>query len=366
MHLSRLQLLNYKNYEEVDLDFASRINVLVGRNGSGKTNLLDAIYYLSFSKSAFSSSDQHCILHGQNFFMAKGKFRVADSDHEILGSLQVGSKKVFKEGLNDYEKLSEHIGRFPVVLIAPDDIELVKESSEARRKFFDGIIAQLDKKYLEELMQYNHVLKQRNSLLRMFQESGKPDWIVLESYDTLLAKLGGYIFEKRVQFVEEFIPIFQRFYSFLVDESEVTGLTYASELLEKGFEEGLRQSRQKDLVLQRTIFGIHRDDYLFTLGGKELKKLGSQGQQKSFVIALKLTQFEIIRQHKGFKPVLLLDDIFDKLDDFRIGKLLMMIKTDFGQTFISDARPDRTRGLLDQVGLSASVFMVDGGKVTLL
>lgn len=364
MYLSRLQLLNYKNYEEVNLDFSSRINVLVGKNGSGKTNLLDAIYYLSFSKSAFSSSDQHCILHGQSFFMAKGKFKVGDSDHEILGSLQVGSKKVFKEGINEYEKLSEHIGKYPVVLIAPDDIDLVKESSEARRKFFDGIISQLDKKYLENLMQYNHMLKQRNSLLRMFQEKGAVDWLALESYDHALIKLGQFLFEKRNEFVDRFIPVFQKFYSFLVDESEVTSLSYTSELKQKGYEEGLRQSRQKDLAMQRTTFGIHRDDYQFNLGDRDLRKLGSQGQQKSFVIALKLAQFEIIQKQKGFKPILLLDDIFDKLDDFRIAKLLAMIKTDLGQLFISDARPDRTSSLLDQIGVSASVFKVENGKVS--
>ena len=364
MRLEQLHLLNFKNYEEVNLRFPSRINVLVGKNGSGKTNLLDSIFYLSFTKSAFSTVDQHCILQDQNFFMVKGAFRTDSSVMEITTSVQTGSKKIFKEGVNEYQKLSEHIGKYPVILMAPDDVDLVKEGSEGRRKFFDGIISQLDGKYLEDLMQYNHALRQRNGMLKMFAERGATDWTVIESYDQILLKYGQSLFEKRTDFVREFLPVFRKFYQFIVEENESTDLEYVSELSEKDFTTGLLQARQKDLVTQRTNFGIHRDDYLFTLGKGDMKRLGSQGQQKSFVIALKLAQFEILKKHKGFKPILLLDDIFDKLDDFRIARLLELIRSDLGQLFITDARPDRTKGLLDQIGVEAVIFAIENGKVT--
>jgi DNA replication and repair protein RecF len=363
MHLTQLQVLNFKNYEEANLHFSSRINVLVGKNGSGKTNLLDAIYYLSLTKSAFSSSDPQCILHGQNYFMVKGKFQIDSKSKEIASSVQIGSKKVFLEDGSEYEKLSEHIGKYPVVLIAPDDVDLVKEGSEMRRKFFDSIISQLDKRYLEDLMQYNHALKQRNSLLKMFSERGNPDWIVLESFDQVLVKLGKSIFERRDLFAKEFLPVFKRYFQFIVEDNEETDLEYKSELKAKDFAKELVSTRQKDMARQRTSFGIHRDDYQFSLGASDLKKLGSQGQQKSFIIALKLAQFEIVKEHKGYKPILLLDDIFDKLDDFRIDRLLELIKLDLGQLFISDARPERTKGLLERIKVPAVVFSVNKGKV---
>jgi DNA replication and repair protein RecF len=362
MRLEKLQLLNFKNYREVDLNFSTRINVLVGKNGSGKTNLLDAIFYLAFTKSAFSM-DPHCILQGENYFMIKGAFRIGSDSNEITSSVQSGAKKVFREGLHDYQKLSEHIGKYPVILVAPDDVDLVRDGSEPRRKFFDGIISQLDHRYLENLIQYNHALKQRNSLLRMFNEGGLVDWVAIESYDHVLIKFGSAIFQKRKEFVREFLPVFRRFYEFIVEEGEHTDLNYHSELEERDFMEGLIATRQRDVSLQRTSFGIHRDDFHFSLGQGDIKKLGSQGQQKSFVISLKLAQFEILKRHKGFKPILLLDDIFDKLDDFRIARLLELIKAELGQLFITDARPDRTKGLLDQVQAEAFTFTIDRGVV---
>lgn len=363
MHLEKLHLLNFKNYAEANLSFSSRINVLVGKNGSGKTNLLDAIFYLAFTKSAFSTLDQHCIQHEQGYFMVKGGFRLGTNTNEVVGSMQQGAKKMFREGVNEYQKLSEHIGKYPVILVAPDDVDLVKEGSEARRKFFDGIISQLDKHYLDDLIQYNHALKQRNSFLKMASEKGLTDWVTLEAYDQILVRLGTSLFRKRVAFAKEFLPVFQKFYRFIVDENETTDLEYKSSLQEKDFAAALQSSRQRDLALQRTCVGIHRDDYQFTLEHGDMKRLGSQGQQKSFVIALKLAQFEILKTHKGFKPILLLDDIFDKLDDFRIGRLLELMKTDLGQLFITDARPDRTMGLLDQIQIQASMFTIEKGTV---
>jgi DNA replication and repair protein RecF len=259
--------------------------------------------------------------------------------------------------------LSDHIGKYPMVLFAPDDVDLVKEGSEARRKFFDGMISQLDKVYLENLIQYNQALKQRNGLLKIFNESGKVDWLAIEAYDRIIIAAGDYIYNKRRQFVEEFLPVFNQFYNFLVNREEAANLNYQSALAEISFAEGLLKSRQKDLILQRTGFGIHRDDFEFTLENGDLKRLGSQGQQKSFVIALKLAQADILKKHKGFSPILLLDDIFDKLDDHRIGELLELIKNGDAQLFVTDARPDRTRGLMQQIKVEASVFDVKNGGI---
>lgn len=362
MKLEKLKLLNFKNYTSEDLDFSPKINVLTGTNGSGKTNLLDAIHYLSFTRSAFNSSDHQNIKHGENHFFIKGVLN-AHKSHEITCGVQLGMKKSFKDGNIEYQKLSDHIGKYPIVLLAPDDVDLVKEGNESRRKFFDSIISQIDKMYLENLIQYNNCIKQRNSLLKMFQESGIVDRIALESYDQILIPLGKAIYNRRKTFVQDFIPIFRQFFNFLVEAKETTSLNYSSGLDRIEFQEGLFGSRTKDLALQRTNFGIHRDEYDFTLGNGDLRRLGSQGQQKSFVIALKLAQNEVIKAHKGFNPILLLDDIFDKLDDFRIAKLLELIKNDLGQLFITDARPDRTKGLLQQINVLASIFVVKDGKV---
>lgn len=361
MQLQSLQLINFKNYAEVRVNFSSKINVLVGKNGSGKTNLLDAIHFLALTRSAVSGPDSFCIRHGEQHFFLKGLFRKDDNLVEITSAFQSGSKKVFKEGVNEYQKLSDHIGKYPVVLVAPDDTDLVREGSDARRKFFDSIISQLDHAYLESLINYNQALKQRNSLLKMFAEGRSFDPVALDTYDDMLVRSGIPVFEKRKDFVREYAPVFERFYHYLVADEDAA-VVYTSGLEYTGFHEGLRQSRSRDLAMQRTCFGIHRDDYQFTLGEQELKRLGSQGQQKSFIIALKLAQFDLMKSVKGFSPLLLLDDIFDKLDDFRIGKLLELIRNgELGQLFITDARPDRTAGLLRQIDVSSSVFNVAGG-----
>jgi DNA replication and repair protein RecF len=359
MTITQLYLLDFKNYFETTLSFSPNLNVLVGKNGSGKTNLLEAIYFLAFTKSPLAINDQHCIHEGEVQSVIRGKFLRDNKEYELSCGLQVGLKKVFRENGVDYAKLTEHIGKYPVVLALPDDVDLVKEGSEARRKFFDGIIAQLDKSYLEDSLNYNHCLKQRNSLLKMFAESGKPDWPMVEAYDDILVSLGIRIYEKRKTSLIEFLPVFNKYYQFLV-ENEPVDLQYASPIAKQDFKLGLLESRSKDLALQRTSFGIHRDDYVFSLGQGDLKRLGSQGQQKSFVLALKLTQAEIIRSHKGFPPILLLDDVFDKLDSFRINQLLKVLPT-FGQIFITDARPDRTLHLLETVDLPKKIFNIEKG-----
>jgi len=363
MHLKSLQLINFKNYKEVQLDLSPKINVLVGSNGSGKTNLLDAIHYLSLTKSAFTSGDNFSIRHGEKFFSIKGLFCSDSSQNEVLCSVQPGAKKIVRDGVKEYSRLSEHIGRFPVILIAPDDTALVREGSEERRRFFDSMIAQLDRNYLESLIEYNHILKQRNSLLKLFAETNTLDTIALDSYDSMLIRPGEALFKKRLEFLENYRPVFKRFYRF-VAENEAVDVAYDSDLKKVSFAAGLQKNREKDLYMQRSNFGIHRDDFVFTLGEGDLKRFGSQGQQKSFIIALKLSQFEMIKVKNGICPILLLDDIFDKLDDQRIGKLLQMIRDDvFEQLFITDARPDRTSSLLDEIGVKASFYTVAAGII---
>lgn len=365
MRLNNLNIVNFKNYTEVNIDFLSKINVLVGLNGSGKTNLLDAIYYLSITKSAFQG-DQYLVRHGQGHFFLRGYFEINGRKHEITAGMQQGSRKIMKEDGTEYQKLSDHIGKYPLVMITPDDVSIIRDGSEVRRRFIDSIIAQIDRQYLENLVQYNHALKQRNSLLGMFYESGKTDWLALESYDEILVSRGIPIFESRKAFIERFRHSFQQRFNMLVDRIEDATIQYVSGLNSQGFRDGLMKSRQKDAATQRTTFGIHRDDMVFSINQGDLRRFGSQGQQKSFVIALKLAQWESMRDAKGFKPLILLDDIFDKLDDVRIGRLLDLIGEEFGQLFVTDARPDRTQKLFKDHKSITSFFEIRNGEVKLI
>jgi DNA replication and repair protein RecF len=365
MQLRRLGLINYRNYESVNLEFTSKINVLVGVNGSGKTNLLDAIYYLSYTKSSLQPVDPLNIRHGQDHFLIQGAFEMAEGAAILTAAFQPGARKSIKENGAEYRKLSDHIGSYPVVLMAPDDVDIIREGSETRRKFFDGLISQIDRDYLENLMGYNQLLKQRNGLLRLFHQTGLRDWVALESYDHMLAVPGQRIYEKRKLFMDRFIPVFNRYFEFLVKGIESASVTYVSGLDETDTIAGCQRFRERDLALQRTGFGIHKDDYRFLLGSEDMKKFASQGQQKTMVIALRLAQWELIREEKGFRPVLLLDDIFDKLDDYRIERLLELVKNEFGQLFVTDARPGRTADLLRKINASVSVFTVDDGKIDL-
>jgi DNA replication and repair protein RecF len=364
VRLEKLRLINFKNYQEATLEFPSKVNCLLGLNGSGKTNLLDAIHYLSFTKSFLNSSDAHNIRHGSDSFLLFGGFDFDGVKHELSCQIQPGHKKIFREDGQDYQKMSEHIGKYPVVLISPSDIDLIKEGSEARRKFFDTMISQIDHTYLLALVEYHHCLKQRNGLLRMFHERHYSDLDLIDSYDQRLVKTGKQIFEKRKDFIVEFLPVLNAAFNFLVDEKEEAKLVYQSEFYEKDFLILLKESFGKDLALQRTTVGIHRDDFEFGFAHGELKRLGSQGQQKSFLVALKLANVQVIKNHKGFNPILLLDDIFDKLDDLRIARLLKVVAAkDYGQLFITDAGPERTRALLKDVGIKADTFEVENGSI---
>lgn len=363
MFLQKLRLYNFKNHQEVTLNFEDKINCFLGNNGTGKTNLLDAIYYLSFTKSAINPYDLQNVCHGQNGFLIKGTFAIGTKLKEVMCSYQQGEKKIVREDDQDSVKFSEHVGKYPVVLIAPQDIELIWDGSELRRRFFDTLLSQLDRQYLENLIVYNHQLKQRNSLLRSFAESGKVDADLLESYDLKIAESGTYIHKIRKGFLNDFIPKFKSHYDFLVSESEEkANIQYRSGLEEASFSNLLKKNLQRDLILQRTTVGIHRDDFLFELNEQELKRVGSQGQQKSFLIGLKLTEFQILAEQKQFKPILLLDDIFDKLDDLRIQQLMKLVSQGtFGQLFITDARQGRSKQILSEAGIGARLFVLENG-----
>jgi DNA replication and repair protein RecF len=364
MYLENINLLNFKNYEELSLHFSKQVNFFTGPNGSGKTNLLDAIYYLSLSKSAFNSNDTQNIKTGAEFFMLSGSFIKESRTELVQASFTKGQKKVFKINKNPYEKLSEHIGEFPVVLIAPNDTDIIREGSEFRRKFFDGILSQLSHAYLNELIRYNQLLKQRNSLLKQFSERNQVDQDLIEAFDAQLIASARFIYAGRRKFLEEFIPVFTGHYHNLSEKKEETSLSYVSQLDNPDFETAYRQSLKRDIILQRTTHGIHRDDFIFKIGEHPLKSYGSQGQQKSFVIALKLAQFDIIKNQKGFKPLLLLDDIFDKLDNHRISKLMEMVAgNSFGQLFITDARAERGEKLFEK-HTELKAWKVYKGKIT--
>jgi DNA replication and repair protein RecF len=296
--------------------------------------------------------------------MIKGIFSANGKSKEVVCSFQQGQKKTIREDGQDCIKFSEHVGKYPVVLIAPQDIELIWDGSEVRRKFFDSLLSQIDHSYLETLITYTSFLKQRNSALKMFVERGQTDHDLLAGYDQKIIPAAKSIFGKREEFIKEFIPAFQKHYQNLSDsETEVMDIQYRSDLEGADFDETLRKNLQRDLLLQRTTAGIHRDDFLFLLNGNEVRRYGSQGQQKSFLIALKLAEFQVIAEKKKFKPLLLLDDIFDKLDDNRINKILKLVTEGmFGQLFITDARPDRCKEILQAMKLKAGMVTMENGK----
>lgn len=342
MKLKKLSLLNFKNYQEAQFNFEHDIVCLSGNNGTGKTNVLDAIYYLSFCKSYFNPIDSQNIRHGDPFFVIEGLFELEDKEQKVYCGVKRGQKKIFKRNGKQYDKLMEHIGHFPAVIISPADKDLVKEGSDVRRKFMDGIISQNDRQYLEAVMQYQKVLTQRNALLKFFWENRQYDQDQLEIWNVQLIKWGELIHNKRQAFMEAFVPLFDEVYRDISGGAEQVSLQYHSSLFDISFEDGLIQALPKDQSRHHTTFGIHKDDLLFSIGDYPLKKYGSQGQQKSFVIALKLAQFRFLSGTIGYKPLLLLDDIFDKIDNQRLQYLLQLVSDNaFGQIFITDTERDR-------------------------
>ena len=357
MYLQKLSLVNFKNLESQSFDFQQKINCFVGNNGVGKTNILDAIYYLSFAKSYFNSVAVQNIRHGEAFFMIEGDYILNDRNEKIVCSLKKGQKKVLKRNGKSYEKFSEHIGQLPLVIISPADRDLVTEGSDTRRKFIDGVISQQNKNYLKDLLSYNKVLSQRNALLKYFAANRTFDALNLEVYNEQLSEYGARIFEVRKVFLEKFIPIFNEKYQIISDDKETVNLVYKSQLNDFSMKDLLQQSLEKDKMLQYTSSGIHKDDLSFEIGNYPIKKFGSQGQQKSYLIALKFAQFEFIKQQSNVVPILLLDDIFDKLDESRVLQIINLVDNDeFGQIFITDTHSERTENIVKQSNKLYQIF----------
>jgi DNA replication and repair protein RecF len=359
LFLEKLRLTQFRNHEEQHLALSADINCIVGDNGSGKTNLLDAVYFLALSKSAFHNQDALGIQHNTDFFIVDGIFQKNQKAIQITCSLQRGQRKILMSDKKTYERISDHIGLFPLVLIAPNDTDLVRDGSEDRRRFFDGVLSQLDQAYLSDLLLYNRALNQRNGLLKHFYDRNYFDEHLLDTYDWSLLSAGKRIYHKRAEFMTTFVPIFKNYYGFLGEGREAVQVIYESEVGGEGFEKEFLESRRRDLAAQRTTRGIHKDDFVFEISDQPLRKFGSQGQQKSFVIALKLAQFQLLQTEKDLKPILLLDDIFDKLDDRRINKLIeLMDNGTFGQVFLTDARPERTRDIVSILTREVRFFKI--------
>jgi DNA replication and repair protein RecF len=357
MYLQKLSLVNFKNIESQSFDFQEKINCFVGDNGVGKTNILDAIYYLSFAKSYFNAVAVQNIKHGEAFFMVEGDYFFNDRNEKIVCSLKRGQKKVLKRNGKSYEKFSEHIGQLPLVIISPADRDLVTEGSETRRKFIDGVISQQNKGYLKDLISYNKVLSQRNALLKYFAANRTFDALNLSVYDEQLAEFGARIYDVRKAFLAIFIPIFNEKYQIISGDKEHVNLIYKSQLEDFSMLDLLQKSLEKDKIIQYTTSGIHKDDLSFEIGAYPIKKFGSQGQQKSYLIALKLAQFQFIKEQSKVTPILLLDDIFDKLDESRVSQIIDLVNNDeFGQIFITDTHYDRTENILKQSEKSYQIF----------
>ena len=357
MHLQKITLVNFKNFESQSFDFEDKINCFVGNNGVGKTNVLDAIYYLSFAKSYFNPVAIQNIKHNQEFFMIQGEYLLDEKTDTVVCSLKRGNKKVLKRNGKVYEKFSDHIGHLPLVIISPADRDLIIEGSDIRRKFIDNVISQSDKDYLQLILKYNKVLAQRNSLLKYFAANRTFDALNLKVYDEQLKTYGTVIFEKRTAFLNAFIPIFRSRYQSISNSKEVVDMFYKSQLKEGNILELLDKNLERDRVLQYTSVGIHKDDLIFEIDGYPIKKFGSQGQQKSYLIALKLAQFDFIKSKSNVKPILLLDDIFDKLDDLRVEQLINLVNKDhFGQLFISDTHEERTEEVVKRTQQSYKIF----------
>ena len=367
MFLKRLILTNFKNYPTADLELAEKINCFTGDNGVGKTNLLDAIYYLSFCKSYFNPQDHQNIKHEEDFFAIHGHYERISEHEEVVSCIQRrNQKKQFRLNKKEYERLADHIGLFPLVMVSPSDADLINLGSEERRKYIDGVISQFDKLYLENLLNYNKILQHRNALLKNIAETGFPS-SSLDIWDQQMKGPAEKIHFGRLEFLEEFIPLFQQYFEIITEGKEKVGIEYESQLNQADLEPLLKASLGRDLAVRYTTAGIHKDDLQFTIEGFPVKKYGSQGQQKSFLLAMKLAQFEFTRLKKGFKPILLFDDVFDKLDEKRVGQLIRLVgDNNFGQVFITDTHPGRIQKIFDQVNIDHRVFAITPGNALYL
>lgn len=355
--LKSLSLINYKNIAEHTFEFDSKINAIVGKNGIGKTTILDAIYHLAIGKSYFNPLATQNIKHGEDFFVLDGQFEKELRTEQILCSYKKGQKKILKRNGKIYERFSEHIGLIPIVIISPSDVDLIMEGSETRRRFIDNVISTSDPAYLSSLINYQKTVAQRNALLKYFAANHVFDVDNLAVYNEQMIEMGKILFEKRKYFLEQFVPIFQKYYQIISENAEEVSIIYESQLTENSFETLLALHLQKDRIAQFSTAGVHKDDLVFTIDTYPIKKYGSQGQQKSFLIALKLAQFEMIKNQSKTLPILLFDDIFDKLDAYRVQQIINMVNEDvFGQIFISDTHPERTEKIIKQTHKTYKIY----------
>ena len=378
MLLTELNILNFKNIREASLTFADKLNCFVGQNGQGKTNLLDAIYYLSFTKSAFNPIDSQNICHDADFAMIQGQYQPSLADSEpvqVTCSIKRGQKKQFRYGKKEYQRMLDHIGRIPLVMVSPEDNQLIAEGSDERRRFLDIIIGQTDRAYLEHLSLYNALVKQRNALLKQYGEGSQLSTLnsqlstsnndLFEVLEMQMIPHAGYIFARRKTFVEAFVPIFADLYKTIAEVEELPRLTYRSQLFDRELGESLHRTRQRDLILGWTSQGIHKDELEMQLGDYPLRRVGSQGQQKTYLIALKLAQALYLSMDQPSladnRPILLLDDIFDKLDASRVARIIELVRSErFGQIFLTDTDRQHLTDIVKPFG-SSKVFYVSGG-----
>lgn len=368
MLINNLSLSDFKNYESVSLDLSPGINCFIGNNGAGKTNILDAIYYLAFCKSFFNPTDSMNIRHGQPFFAVHGDFSNEEEKvFKVSCAFKRGSKKVFKYNKKEYDRLADHIGKIPLVMVSPYDQNLITGLSELRRKFMDGVISQFNGLYLSLLIDYQKVLSQRNALLRSFAERGFYDSESIDVWNDQLIQLGSAIYDTRKAFIEDFADIFQFYYEKIADSSEKVKIEYKSDFHEADFKAILEEGIEKDRQLRYTSKGVHRDDLKFYISGYPVRKFGSQGQQKSFTLAVKLAQYEWLRREKKITPILLLDDIFDKLDTNRVEKILSLVEHDLmGQVFVTDTNLNRIDHLFQNRKMDYHIFNVEQASINKL
>lgn len=362
MILKRITIINYKNIAEAELEFSPKINCFIGKNGEGKTNILDSIYFLSFTKSASCSIDSLNILHGKEFLMVQGIYDINGTDEEISCGMRLHQKKHFKRNKKDYKRLAEHIGLLPLIMVSPNDNELILGGSEERRRFMDVVISQYNKDYMNSLIRYNRALQQRNAMLKAEEE---PDEAIIATFEEMMAETGETVYSCRKTFIEEFIPVFQQFYTRISGGRETVGLTYTSHCQRGSLLEVIQKERMKDRAVGYSLHGIHKDELAMTLDGFPIKREGSQGQNKTYLISLKLAQFNFLsRTGSRTTPLLLLDDIFDKLDANRVEQIVSIVSdSSFGQIFITDTNRENLDKILEHSMGNYKIFTVSGGHV---
>ena len=357
--LKKISIINYKNILDKEYELDPKINCFVGDNGVGKTNILDAVYHLSMGKSYFNVKNDQLINRGKDYMLVDGVFELNNKNESIVFSLKIGEKKVLKRNGKPYKKFSNHIGLIPVVLISPYDNDLINEGSSERRKFIDSIISQNDKEYLINLIAYTRVIQNRNKLLKQYNRSVDFDLDTIKVYDDQIYKLSEPIFKARDKFIKEFTPLVLEKYKHISDDKEKISIEYKSDLINNNVENLIKDSFQKDVILQYTSVGLHKDDFVFNIDENRIKRFGSQGQQKSFLIALKLAQFDYLKNETGNSPILLMDDVFDKLDLMRVKRIVEIVNsTNFGQLFLSDTDKERIEKVLSSLNLSSKIFEV--------